>query len=80
MAELKYCVQEEMVLHSVDFLERRTGRLYFDIDSVLKYYKKVNGELALIFGWDTELQQKDLNTMNAAIANALAFKGARKII
>lgn len=33
-AELHFCVDYEMVLNPMDFYIRRTGRLYFDIDSI----------------------------------------------
>jgi glycerol-3-phosphate dehydrogenase len=36
-AELAFCLQHEMILHAQDFFTRRTGRLYFDIDSIKKY-------------------------------------------
>ncbi len=40
-AELLFGLQHEMVQNPMDFLIRRTGRLYFDIDSVRKYQDQV---------------------------------------
>ncbi|MFN0276197.1 MAG: FAD-dependent oxidoreductase [Chitinophagales bacterium] len=40
-AELKYCVEHEMTCTLSDFLVRRTGKMYFDKEAVLKNYKQV---------------------------------------
>ena len=45
-AELHFGLAYEMVQNPMDFLIRRTGRLYFDIHSVRKYYGRVIDECA----------------------------------
>jgi len=40
-AELHFGLEHEMIQNPMDFLIRRTGRLYFDIHSVRKYQDKV---------------------------------------
>jgi glycerol-3-phosphate dehydrogenase len=40
-AELHFGLEHEMIQNPMDFLIRRTGRLYFDIGSVRKYQDKV---------------------------------------
>ena len=45
-AELHFGLAYEMIQNPMDFLIRRTGRLYFDIDSVRKYQDKVIDECA----------------------------------
>ncbi len=74
LAELQYCVDNEMILSSADFLERRTGRMYFDIDSVIKYDKKVNKELASQLEWDADKKAKDLSMLTDALNNVLSFR------
>ena len=44
-AELKFGIEHEMVTNPMDFFIRRTGRLYFDIDSVRAYLKPVLEDL-----------------------------------
>lgn len=51
-AELKFCVEHEMVANPMDFFIRRTGRLYFDIDSVRNYLKPVLEDLQKFYGYD----------------------------
>lgn len=74
MAELDFCLENEMVLSTMDFLERRTGRLYFDIESVTKYHKKVHNKIATKRGWDDTRKRADGEVINKAIANTLSFK------
>ena len=74
MAELDFCLENEMVLSTMDFLERRTGRLYFDIESVTKYHKKVHNKIATVRGWDNTRKRRDGEVINKAISNTLAFK------
>lgn len=49
-AELQFGVQFEMVRTPMDFFIRRTGRLYFDIESVRASMDMVLAECASIFG------------------------------
>lgn len=57
-SELKYGIDQESVMNSIDFFDRRTGRLYFDIESVMKYKEIVIQDLASNFGW-SEIQEKE---------------------
>jgi len=43
-AELHFCTEREMILTPMDFFIRRTGRLYFDIDSIRSYRSEVISE------------------------------------
>ena len=61
-SELTYSIENESVMNSVDFFDRRTGRLYFDIDSVLKYQEIVKDHLAEHFGWD-EIRRKEEDSL-----------------
>lgn len=64
LAELQFGIDYEMVQNPMDFFIRRTGRLYFDIDSVrslmepvLEEFKKVfKVDDAQILNWKEELQ------------------------
>lgn len=62
-AELHFCIRYEMVQTPLDFFIRRTGRLYFDINSmrnhmdpVLKEFRKITGvDDAQILTWKEQL-------------------------
>jgi len=52
LAELQFGIAHEMVQDPMDFFIRRTGRLYFDIDSVRTYMEPVFSEFKTIFKSD----------------------------
>jgi glycerol-3-phosphate dehydrogenase len=52
LAELQFGVAHEMVQDPMDFFIRRTGRLYFDIESVRTYMEPVLKEFKTIFKTD----------------------------
>jgi len=51
-AELRFCIDYEMVQNPMDFFIRRTGRLYFDIDSVRNLMEPILEEFKAIFKVD----------------------------
>lgn len=51
-AELHFGIDYEMVQNPMDFFIRRTGRLYFDIDSVQNLMHPILEEMQSIFKWD----------------------------
>ena len=76
IAELNYCTQKEGLLHPLDLLQRRTGRLYFDMNSVKKYYQIVVDASANIFEVDDQIKEQWLNDIELAIADCLSFKNS----
>ena len=53
-AELQFCIEYEMVINPMDFFIRRTGRLYFDIQSVRKLLEPLMNDFGDIFNVDQE--------------------------
>ena len=53
-AEAQFAVAHEMALNPLDFFIRRTGRLYFDIDSVREYKAPVFEEFQKAFSYSPE--------------------------
>lgn len=51
-AELRFCIDYEMVQNPMDFFIRRTGRLYFDIDSVRNLMEPILEEFKSIYEVD----------------------------
>lgn len=57
-AEVQFSIAHEMSVTPMDFFIRRTGRLYFDIDSVREYMQPVLDEFQKAFGYSKqEIQQ-----------------------
>lgn len=57
VAELDFCLRNEMVTRLQDFLIRRTGRLYFDRPSIMPIFADCLDYAASFLGWDA--QEKD---------------------
>ncbi len=53
-AELWYTLMYEAVATPVDFFGRRTGQIYFDVESVKKHMKRVAEEIQNTFSWNSE--------------------------
>jgi len=53
-AEAQFAIAHEMALNPLDFFIRRTGRLYFDIDSVRKYKAAVFEEFQKAYNYSKE--------------------------
>jgi glycerol-3-phosphate dehydrogenase len=64
LAELQFGIAHEMVQDPMDFFIRRTGRLYFDIDSVRTYMEPVLKELKRIFNTDDSKISQWKDTLN----------------
>ncbi|MBL4585474.1 MAG: glycerol-3-phosphate dehydrogenase/oxidase [Flavobacteriales bacterium] len=73
LAELHYCVKNEMVLELSDFLIRRTGRLYFQKQLADKYAKTLNEELSLLVGLDKKQAENSLKTYLKESKDVLRF-------
>jgi glycerol-3-phosphate dehydrogenase len=73
-AELMFGMVNEMVCSSVDFFDRRTGRLYFDITTVLKYRDRIREDLTVFRGWNEYQINRDKEQLDNRISGALAFK------
>ena len=62
-AELKFSIENEMVQTPMDFFIRRTGRLYFDIDSIRKLMEPLLAEFKIIF----KLEDEVINSYRATL-------------
>ena len=66
LAEAQFGIDYEMVTSPLDFFIRRSGRLYFDIQSIRTYLpavlelfeERVTQEQALLQQWETEMQEE----------------------
>ncbi len=74
MAELWYAMHFEMVQNPMDFLIRRTGRLYFKIDNIEDFVDPVLKEFAEKFNWDQTKIESQRKYMQTAIYEASNFK------
>ena len=77
LAELQFGIAHEMVQDPMDFFIRRTGRLYFDIDSVRIYMEPVLKELKRIFNTDDSKISQWKDTLNKELKEHSDFSMER---
>ena len=73
MAELVFTVQHESVFTLLDFFERRTGRLYFNIKSIEPLIEPAVCYMTEIFSWSSEHANKESKELEQAMHHASKF-------
>lgn len=72
-SELLYAIQNEMVITAADFIERRTGNLYFEIDEARAKLPFVLGEMQKELSWDEKRLEKEKSEMHKLFKEAITF-------
>ncbi len=72
-AEVWYGVHHEMINGLADFFVRRTGRLYFDIQSVWHYRSIVQEDLIKYLGWDEKRLENENNCLDLLLQDASTY-------
>ncbi|EWG09776.1 glycerol-3-phosphate dehydrogenase/oxidase [Cytobacillus firmus] len=70
-SKLKYAIEHEMAATPVDFFNRRTGALLFDIETVRNYQGQVISYMADAFNWDTAAERNYENQLNQELSFAI---------
>ncbi len=68
--KLKYAIEYEMIATPLDFLNRRTGALLFNISIVECFGKAVTEYMSTVFGWDEETKHRHEQELHKAIEQA----------
>ncbi|MBB5173315.1 glycerol-3-phosphate dehydrogenase/oxidase [Texcoconibacillus texcoconensis] len=76
-ASLVYSIEEEMVVHPLDFFNRRTGALYFDIDFVYKWKQATIDYMSSYFQWTESFEKKVTNELDEVL-DSLVEMASRK--
>ncbi|WP_428908382.1 glycerol-3-phosphate dehydrogenase/oxidase [Niallia sp. Krafla_26] len=69
-AKLQYALDHEMIVTPLDFFNRRTGFLYFNLSLVEKYQTGVIQYMADYFQWNEDRMHRYTEELNLAIKNA----------
>ncbi len=73
-AELWYTVHHEMVHTAMDFFNRRTGRLYFNLPTIVPLIKPIMKDLKSYFGWKKKRQQQEMEELEKSLKLAANFE------
>lgn len=72
-AELWYNLMYESVATPVDFFARRTGRIYFDVESVKTHMQRVASEIQNTFSWNSETLSDIYEELDDMLEDATIF-------
>lgn len=72
-SELWFGLNFEMVNSAMDFFSRRTGRLYFNIQSIREYKKELLRQMGEHLSWSDERKEKEEAWVDQAINEASHF-------
>ncbi|MEQ6118319.1 glycerol-3-phosphate dehydrogenase/oxidase [Reichenbachiella sp. MALMAid0571] len=73
-AEINFCLENEMVMTLLDFYERRTGRIFFKIQTINDTLEVVLSIMAKYLGWDESRVEEELKQLNNELKLATNFK------
>lgn len=72
-AELKFTVENEMVMTLADFFVRRTGLLYFDISKVSRWMPQIGAYMKDLMEWDESRYQQEIAALDQLIEQTKYF-------
>lgn len=72
-AEADFCIKSEMTLTLLDFFVRRTGYMYFNINTVIKNVEKIGQVFANHYNWSAERLQLEIKSVQEEIKNRSLF-------
>ena len=72
-AEIWYSIHHEMTNGLTDFFVRRTGRLYFDIQSIHKYRCLAQEDMIKYLGWNEARLERENNYLDLLLKDASTY-------
>ncbi len=69
-AEVDFCIEEELACSPLDFFERRTSMLFFDLPAVMQMRDEVEQMFAERLAWDQATATRHRQALDRAIAAA----------
>jgi glycerol-3-phosphate dehydrogenase len=73
-AEAEYCIENECVLSLVDFYTYRTGRMFFDIQSVRSTKNEIAEKFRTKLNWDATQLTKEIDMLEKSIFSIVNFR------
>lgn len=73
-AELSFGLENELIFTAMDFFNRRTGRLYFNIQSIETALDVVLADMKNYFDWSEQRMEQERQEVQQAIADVSTFQ------
>ncbi len=77
-AEAWYTIQNELVLTPLDFFERRTGRMYFDLPSIPPVKDIILNDFRTYFQWNEQRFELEKEALDTTILGVSTFQPSSK--
>ncbi len=77
-AEAAWCIEHELALYPIDFLERRSGRLYFDMPSIAPVLEDILDVFAAAYDYTAEDRAREKERVETEIAFVSEFSPGTK--
>lgn len=76
LAQLQFCIEEEMAQRATDFFVRRTGMVYFDIARVRAQQARALAHMQQQLGWDAARLSAERQALEQALRHASDYQPA----
>ncbi len=73
-SEAHFCITHELTTDLLDFFIRHTGRMYFNLPSVVENLNQIADAFALILNWNQATKEKQIAAVNQEILERSTFK------
>ena len=73
-AELWYCVNYEMAAMALDFFERRTGKMYFEVPAIEKLKYPIIEKMANMLNWTEKFKAEQLKLVDQKLHEVKNFE------
>ena len=74
IAELRFCIENEMTHTPMDFVSRRSGRLFFEIDTLTRLVDPIMDDFQHSFSWSAEQTRQYQEELLKSISQACNFE------
>ncbi len=78
-AELRFTIENELVATPMDFFDRRTGRLYFNLPSIEPLLDVILDDFQDYFDWDASLREQEKEKVEVAIQEVSQFQYSKEL-
>ena len=79
-AELRHCLDHELTFTALDFYNRRTGRLYFFIETIEPTLDAILSDLGAAHDWDAERTERERASVFAEIERLSHFEPEQQVV
>ena len=73
-AELWYCINYEMVAQALDYFERRTGKMYFEVPAIEKLKVPIIEEMAKMLDWTESFKAEQIKLVDQKLYEVRNFE------